>query len=105
MESLKFLESFKSLESLESFHLGSTTKINFHICLQFLGNKTKTTVNIFIATNRTELMEEIDVMSTEDFIGNLGGSLGMFFGFSLASPLTFIMRIILNKLFQSVSSN
>ena len=45
-----------------------------------------------------EIKEEVDVITTADLIGSLGGSLGMFFGFSLSAYVLFIADKILDKI-------
>ena len=42
-------------------------------------------VSLDIINNLTEIREEILITETHDFIGSLGGSLGMFFGFAIIS--------------------
>ena len=42
--------------------------------------------------------EEIEVISTADLIGSVGGSLGMFFGFSFTATCSFWMKKIFEKL-------
>ena len=44
-----------------------------------------------------ELKEEIEVLSTADFIGSIGGSLGMFFGFSIITTCTYLLKKIFDK--------
>ena len=39
-----------------------------------------------------EVKEEIEVLSTPDLIGSVGGSLGMFFGFSFTATCNFFLR-------------
>ena len=41
-----------------------------------------------------EVEEEVPLLTTEDFIGSIGGSLGMFFGFSLSASLFFCINKI-----------
>ena len=50
-------------------------------------------VKLFFDTWETEKMEEIDVISLPNLIGSIGGSLGMFFGFSITGyALVFFER-------------
>ena len=43
-----------------------------------------TRLTIYIQTMTKEIREEVDVMTTSGLIGSVGGSLGMFFGFSFS---------------------
>ena len=60
-------------------------------------NPLSSTVSLILWSMIKEIKEEIPVITTTNFIGSLGGSLGMFFGFSFAAPLIYILRLILNK--------
>ena len=55
------------------------------------------TVSLILWSMIKEIKEEIPVITPTNFIGSLGGSLGMFFGFSFAAPLIYILRLIVNK--------
>ena len=61
------------------------------------GNSTRVLVGLLYAT--TEVREELDVITTVQLIGNFGGSMGMFFGFSFAVPLIKAMNKVIDKLF------
>ena len=52
----------------------------------------------FFATTK-EVREELDVITTVQLIGNFGGSLGMFFGFSFAVPLIRFFNKVFNRFF------
>ena len=62
------------------------------------GNGTRVLIGLLYATK--EVREELDVITTVELIGNFGGSMGMFFGFSLAVPLLSILNKMLDKLFE-----
>ena len=61
-------------------------------------NSSKVLVGLLYAT--TEVREELDVITTVQLIGNFGGSMGMFFGFSLASPLLQALNQLINRFFE-----
>ena len=50
-------------------------------------NNSQTIVAIFINALEKEIREEVDIITTSGFIGSVGGSLGMFFGFSISACL------------------
>ena len=47
-----------------------------------------------------EIREEIDVISLPNLIGSVGGSLGMFFGFSLASYILYFVDKFIDKVWR-----
>ena len=47
-----------------------------------------------------EIVEEIDVITFSGLIGSVGGSLGMFFGFSFTSYLSFVIEKIVKNIFK-----
>ena len=60
---------------------------------------TKVTIKLHYVT--MEVREELDVITTVEFIGNFGGSMGMFFGFSFASPLLLGLNQMINRFFEN----
>ena len=52
------------------------------------------------STGTKEIVEEIDVITMSGLIGSVGGSLGMFFGFSFTSYLSFIIEKIIKNIFK-----
>ena len=62
-------------------------------------SRNHTRVKIFFDAWETETMEEIDVISLPSLIGSIGGSLGMFFGFSI----TGYVLCLLDKCFNMIS--
>ena len=46
-----------------------------------------------------EVQEEVKLLTTEDFIGSVGGSLGMFFGFSIYATFLYCIDQVLNRFF------
>ena len=52
------------------------------------------------ATDTNQIVEEIDVITLAGLIGSVGGSLGMFFGFSLTSYLLFAIEKFTKKIFK-----
>ena len=61
-------------------------------------------MSFFFESKRIELKEEIDVMSTQDFIGNLGVSLGMFFGFFTCNTTSIVNTICFEQNLQIYSN-
>ena len=49
-----------------------------------------TTVAFDLNSMLKEIREEVDVITMSEFIGSVGGSLGMFFGFSIATHILFL---------------
>ena len=52
------------------------------------------------ASGTKEIIDEIDVITFSGLIGSVGGSLGMFFGFSFTSYLSFIIEKIIKNIFK-----
>ena len=65
----------------------------------FTKNDKMTRFNIGIWTNVKEIQEEVFLITTESFIGTVGGSLGMFFGFSFSASIFFCLKKVFNKVF------
>ena len=68
--------------------------------LSFVGDLTKhsqyhpsndTMLEFNILSMTKEIKEEIDIITLSDLIGSVGGSLGMFFGFSIYSFFLFLI--------------
>ena len=55
------------------------------------GTKTGVEVVIYSSRNTKRVKEEMLVITTEDFIGSVGGSLGLFLGFSF---FTYLLEIV-----------
>ena len=62
-------------------------------------NTTSTTVWVGLWTMEKEVQEEVKLLTTEDFIGSVGGSLGMFFGFSIYATFLYCIDQVLNRFF------
>ena len=60
-------------------------------------NTSKVSISFLYAT--MEIKEELDVITTAELIGNFGGSMGMFFGFSLASPILQALHRLIDRIF------
>ena len=58
-------------------------------------NYTKLEFNILSMTK--EIKEEIDVITLSDLIGSVGGSLGMFFGFSISASAFYLLEKCIKK--------
>ena len=69
-----------------------------------LYDKNLSTSGVFIistTSNTKQIMEEIDIITFAGLLGSIGGSLGMFFGFSLTSYLFFVIEKFTKKIFKS----
>ena len=64
---------------------------------QFKKNN-KTQVGMYFMTLSKEVRQEVDVITTAGLIGSVGGSLGMFFGFSIAAYVLFALEKCISKL-------
>ena len=63
-----------------------------------------TFLTIEIRNTNVEIREEVDVITMAELIGSLGGSLGMFFGFSIFAYILFLVDKFFAKLVQSDQS-
>ena len=52
-------------------------------------------VQIFMYATQQEIEEEVDVITFPELIGSLGGSLGLFFGFSMLSSFIFFIEYLI----------
>ena len=59
-------------------------------------NRSSTTIYVALWSMEKEIQEEVPLLTTQDFIGSIGGSLGMFFGFSFSASFFFCI----DKLFK-----
>ena len=64
-------------------------------------NTSTSEVYMSLWTMRKEFRDEIEIIATKDLLGSLGGSMGMFFGFSMSASALYILQIVLNKLIKS----
>ena len=62
-------------------------------------NESSTKLYIGMWSRIKEIQEEVPLLSPQDFIGSIGGSLGMFFGFSFSAILLYCIEKFLNKVF------
>ena len=62
-------------------------------------------VTITIDSMAKEVNEEVRIITLQSFIGNLGGSLGMFFGFSLSGWLSVLLANLIDKILPSNRQN
>ena len=63
-----------------------------------------TYLNIDISNSTVEIREEVYFITIEGLIGSLGGSLGMFFGFSIFGYILYLVDKFFAKLVQSDQS-
>ena len=77
----KFLSFVGDLTKHSQYHPGNDTILEFNIL-----SMTK------------EIKEEIDIITLSDLIGSVGGSLGMFFGFSISASAFYLMEKCIMKI-------
>ena len=65
-------------------------------------NTSTSEVYMSIWTMKKEIRDEIEIIATKDLIGSVGGSMGMFFGFSISASALYILKSVLNKLIKSL---
>ena len=58
---------------------------------------TTTDINIGMYNMEKEIQEEVLILTLEDLIGSVGGSLGMFFGFSISASLFYCLDAFNNR--------
>ena len=66
-------------------------------------NDSFTDIGIGFFSGAKEIQQEVALLTLPDLIGSIGGSLGMFFGFSISAVLFYFMENALNKLFSTTS--
>ena len=70
--------------------------LSFNGDLMKVSQNNNTILDFYISSLTKEIKEEIDIITLPDLIGSVGGSLGMFFGFSIsASAFYFIEKCIM----------
>ena len=62
-------------------------------------SETRLDLTVVMTTFMKETKEEVQLLSTADLIGSIGGSLGLFFGFTIAPNIDIIIEKILNWIF------
>ena len=65
-------------------------------------NNASSEIYLSIWTMRKEIKDEIEIIATTDLIGSVGGSMGMFFGFSMSAWILYFLRLCLSKLIKSL---
>ena len=63
------------------------------------GKSSKVEIKVGAFSKSRQIMEEIDIITLSGLIGSVGGSLGMFFGFSITSYLSFVIERFVKKIF------
>ena len=53
---------------------------------------------IGIPTKTKVIHEEVDILTLQDLIGSVGGSLGMFFGFSISASILYLINKVFGKI-------
>ena len=76
---------YKTKEAL-TYKIDQTEYKKYH------GNNLSTEIYIAMFSHMKQIKEEIAVLSTADLIGSVGGSLGMFFGFSIISTILYCLK-------------
>ena len=72
---------------------GDLTKVS-----QYNSGNNDTILDFFISSLTKEIKEEIDIITLSDLIGSVGGSLGMFFGFSMSASAFYFMEKCITKI-------
>ena len=57
----------------------------------------KLVVNVKLASMKKEIMEDVELLTVSSLIGSLGGSLGMFFGFSFSGLFFYLLETFISK--------
>ena len=60
-----------------------------------------TSLDLIWFSKTQEIREEIRVITTSSFIGSIGGSLGMFFGFSILSYALYFIDKCFEKAYEN----
>ena len=60
-------------------------------------NLSSTEIYIGLWSLVKNVQEEVPLLTLQDFIGSVGGSLGMFFGFSISATLLYTISKILDQ--------
>ena len=60
-------------------------------------------LQFFLTTNQLEIREEILTYSVQQFIGSVGGSLGLFLGFSFYSYIAFLVEALVQAFIKNTS--
>ena len=55
--------------------------------------------NLMFASTNVDIFEEILIFDEISLLGSLGGSLGLFIGFSFFGYITTLLHVIMNKMF------
>ena len=63
-------------------------------------NLLHTEIYLAMWNNMKEVQEEVPLLTPEVFVGSVGGSLGLLFGFSISGSLFFFIQLLINKVFQ-----
>ena len=87
-----YLDCYPSKEAI-SYTLQQRIENPYH----FDRNEISTRVYIGIWSMKIDIKEEVSLLTTEDFIGSIGGSLGMFFGFSISALLFLCIDKAINQ--------
>ena len=65
---------------------------------QYNPGNNDTAFQFHISSLTKEIKEEIDIITLSDLIGSVGGSLGMFFGFSMSASAFYFMEKCITKI-------
>ena len=98
-----FLDRFTDVEKCFKPKLALTFDVEhsiFHTHVKENQN-VPTQVYIGIWSSKKEINEEIEVITVASLIGSIGGSLGMFFGFSIFTHLLYLLDRLVDKISKS----
>ena len=65
----------------------------------YANNSTEIELRVGAFSKSKQIREEVDVITLSGLIGSVGGSLGMFFGFSITSYISFVIESFIKKVF------
>ena len=74
-----------------------------HTVTSSIGPSKMVVVSMTLDSPKKQINEEIWIITGSNLIASLGGSVGMFFGFSLFSPLVYFFEKIIDRLFDLAS--
>ena len=83
-------------------HIALTYKVDKFDVNTYINLNWGNTIFIEMWSMFKEIKEEIDVISLPNLIGSVGGSLGMFFGFSLASYILYLFDKFIDKVWRKL---
>ena len=87
-----YINCYKTKKAI-TYELQQRIENPFHKAI----NLSSTEIYIGLWSMAKNVQEEVPLLTLQDFIGSVGGSLGMFFGFSISATLLYTISKILNQ--------